>query len=116
MAAYEKALAIDPRNTSGMDNIGQAYRLVAQYESEHGGDPTPALDASIASFERALRTDPELAIGWRNLAKTALRRAEVQSKRGVDPHAGLAEVLQFIERLPGNHKNEYRQTAKNQLK
>jgi tetratricopeptide (TPR) repeat protein len=77
VALYEKALAIDPRNLTGANNMGQAFVLLSRYQLAHGVDARASYERAAVSFERALDIDPTLAMAKRNLAKLADLRARV---------------------------------------
>jgi len=102
IAVYAEVLRVDPRNKAALDNIGQAHTLQAHFEQAHRIDATATLDRAIAAFEQFLRVDPNAAQGFLNLRRVALARADEQAARGLDPAPALAEVVRFVERMPGD--------------
>ena len=102
IAVYAEVLRVDPRNKAALDNIGQAHTLQAHFEQAHRIDATATLDRAIAAFEQFLRVDPNAAQGFLNLRRVALARADEQAARGLDPTPALAEVVRFVEQMPGD--------------
>lgn len=116
VAVYEKALAIDPRSTTGINNIGMAFDLRSRYERANGRSATESLNRSITSYQRSLRVDSQLSFSFRNLARTSMVRADEEYRQGIDPTAGLQQVLRFLEQLPGDPSFTPRAAAVSQLR
>ncbi len=97
MAAYERALAINPDYADAWNNLG----IVRQAQGDLAG--------SVAAYERALAINPDHAIVRRNLA--AARKALPgwkgegdESSAGMEEDAGAGEVRRRVEswiNLPG---------------
>jgi serine/threonine-protein kinase len=111
VATYEQALDVDPRNLSGIQNMGQAYLLRSRFERTAGLDPLESQNRAIDMFKRGLRADPSLASGYRTLARMAVERADEHGRRGLDVSAGLEDALRFIDELPGERTLPDRVTA-----
>jgi serine/threonine-protein kinase len=116
VATYQQALAIDPRNLSGVQNIGQAYLLRSRFERKAGLDPSESQDLAFASFQRGLRADPNLASAYRTLARIAVERADERARRGLESKTGLDEAVRFIEALPGDRALPDRAAALEQIR
>ena len=116
VSTYEQALAVDPRNLGGVQNLGQAYLLRSRFERTAGLDPIESQDRAFESFQRALRADPNLAGGYRTLARITVERADERARRGLESSAGLEQAIRFIEQLPGDRALPDRAAALDKLR
>jgi len=86
IAAFDRAIALAPRNASAFLNRGMAY--------QRKGD----LDRAIADFDHAVRNEPGAARGYYNRslalrAKGNERRARSDEQRAIEIDPGYAEVV-----------------------
>src|SRR5262249_36578484 len=92
VAEAERALAIDPKNRGATGNRGVSYRLRANWEMQHGLDPTRSLGEALLSLTRSTELRPD-AGAFNDLGNAYVTRAEYGMSRGTDPRPDLTEAL-----------------------
>ena len=85
IASYQKAIALDPDDTTAYYNIGITYQALKRY------------DDAIASYQKAIVLDPDYAMAYNNLGNTykALKQyddaiASYQKAIALDPDYAMA--------------------------
>jgi eukaryotic-like serine/threonine-protein kinase len=85
--------------------LGQIYKVWADYEDQIGGDSSSWRGQTIAAYLTALRLDPQRVSGWTNLGIAAFKRA--LSPGASDPEGDLRQAREALERArsldPGNY-------------
>lgn len=83
IAAYERALAADPRFTWALNELGDAYLMEAIYESARGREARTLLRSAVRYFDEALVVDPKFALpaGRRLNAYRLLLESEIEHGR-----------------------------------
>jgi tetratricopeptide (TPR) repeat protein len=115
IAAYRKALQIDPKQEQASLGLGWAYQQTKQY------------DQAIAAYQQAVQTKPEVAgsaytgISWchffkQDVAQAKAFKAKAEQAGGADPRLdewiekleqGLIKSMEEIERLKAERQKEY---------
>jgi len=86
IAAFE-ASRPEERDYAFHTNLGQLFKVWADYEDESGGDSLESRDRSIQAYHAALSLDEHTADAWMNLGTAYLKRSS-------HPRGGAEEDLQ----------------------
>ncbi|MBK9265618.1 MAG: protein kinase [Polyangiaceae bacterium] len=96
IAAFERALSMDPRFTWAISELGDAYGFDAEKERLRGRDPTPLLRKAIRQYEHALETDPKFALAAGRRLVAYRNFLEYDMQRGRDSQETLRALLDAV--------------------
>ncbi|MDI1433021.1 protein kinase domain-containing protein [Polyangium sorediatum] len=99
--AYERVLALDPRFTWAMNELGLAYISAADDEISKGRDGSMLLRKAIRQFDQAMALDPRfiLPVGQRLQAFRMLLEAEIDRGRPTEETSkALFEAVALLEK------------------
>lgn len=96
-ADFQKALSFQPDDATYND-LGSEFRIAAEYENDHGVDPSPNIQRSIQAFESALALNPRNFISYNNLGISYDIQGLYDLQHGKDPSATLEKALQNYQK------------------
>lgn len=92
VAAFDRALEVDPQRPAFLNNRGNAFLTRAEISIDQGEDPRPALEQAVASYGRALEVRPGYSLAAFNLAWAHRLAADEILHRGGDAREDLARA------------------------
>ena len=93
IAAYRKALALNPRYAYAWNNLGTAYTSLA---ATPGADADGALAEAVAAYGKSSDANPKFILPWVNAAEALTARAHRALDRGADPTSDLAAAHRAV--------------------
>jgi tetratricopeptide (TPR) repeat protein len=97
--AYERVLAMDPRFTWALSELGDAYRFEAELEQNRGRDASMWVESAIQRFEQAIAIDPGFALPVSGRLKVLAGHIESRIERGQDAEAPLAALFAAVDEI-----------------
>ncbi|MCE9668400.1 protein kinase [Myxococcus stipitatus] len=94
-AAFER-IPVSARDYSVQADLGQVFRVWADYEDGVGGDSRAYRERAIASHERAVQLDARRPEAWINLGTELLARAS--HPQAANPGEDLDQAMAALER------------------
>lgn len=99
VAAYEKAVEINPKLNQVFSNMGSARFMQAEQAMNLGRDPRPFLEGAVADLRRAIALTPTRAPAFFNLSTCLMVDGIHGMKReGLDPTAKFAQAAEAVEK------------------
>ncbi|MDX1644257.1 MAG: protein kinase [Thermoanaerobaculia bacterium] len=105
--ACERALQINPRYLSALNNLGLVHWTRGEALEARGAAADPAYDAAIEQFEAVLAIDPDRPSTSVNLGNLLVTTASRRVERGGDPRALLARAETAADATRGRFPGEY---------
>ncbi|HRI64359.1 MAG TPA: protein kinase [Polyangium sp.] len=93
IASFQRALAIDPRFTWALSELGDAYGVEADNEENHGRDPTELRINAIKQFEQAINVDPKYSLAAGRRLVNYRKLLEHYVARGQEAPEALKSLL-----------------------
>ena len=84
-----QALKADPERASLYTRLSNAHWLWAEYQRQHGQDPTPALNDAVSLAQTAAKLDPLDALAYKNLGTAYQLMGNRLEFRNEDPVPAL---------------------------
>lgn len=104
IAWFRKAAEIKADDSIYTDE-GDTYRVLAEYEMDHGGNPIPSLTQAISCFQAATRINPRNGNCYNNLGVANDLKGSYEATQGMDPVASWTAAIQYyrkaVELSPG---------------
>jgi tetratricopeptide (TPR) repeat protein/predicted Ser/Thr protein kinase len=105
-AAYERAVAVAPKQGWGQNNVGEVHAARASYQLILGKDPGPEVRAAEAAYLQALVHLPGQATPWANLARVRATLATFELEQGRDPRPSLARAQEALTQAFQRNREE----------
>lgn len=96
IASFQRALAIDPRFTWALTELGDAYGAEAENAVMHGRDPTVLRRNAIQQFEQALAVDPKFILATGRRLVNYRKLLEYHIDHGQEAPEALQALLQGV--------------------
>lgn len=98
VAAAEKAcllgIKINPNCADCYNTMGNADSMVADYQLDHGGDPTASFNRTITAYENAIRIDPNYAYVFNNIGNIYYRKGRYDGSQSRDPIPSYTKAIE----------------------
>jgi tRNA A-37 threonylcarbamoyl transferase component Bud32 len=98
IATATRAIALDPRDVSAYDALGNGYFYLGLHEIRQGRDPAPAWSMAIEKLRMALALRPDYPWGHNDLGLVQRWRGSYREQHGQDPLADYAAAVESYRR------------------
>ncbi|HEX2571316.1 MAG TPA: protein kinase [Polyangia bacterium] len=98
IATATRAVALDPRDVSAYDALGNGYFYLGLHEIRQGHDPAPAWTTAIEKLRVALSLRPDYPWGHNDLGLVQRWRGTYREQHGQDPLADYAAAVESYRR------------------
>lgn len=99
IAAYERVVALDPRFTWAVSELGDNYYLAAEIDAKHGRDPRPAFEKAARQYEQALSIDPTFLLAVQKRVKVLVHALDEDVTRGREAESSFAALDRAVDDL-----------------
>jgi tetratricopeptide (TPR) repeat protein len=99
IAAFQRAIALDPQFTWAVNELGDAEVIEADVDRRNGRDPAPALLRAAQHFERAEALDPAFTMPIQKRVRVHVYRVQDELDRGASSEASLGALFGALDAM-----------------
>lgn len=99
IAAFLRALEIDPQFGWALNEAAQAYLHQANAARLHGADPREKVDQALKHLDRALHADPTFTLPMYARVRAGIYRLEYEIEHGADAKATLDALSKAVAHI-----------------